>query len=190
MDNEENITLLQRKNQNSLDVMFYDKDILIEFTNTLYSHLQLMNSIDEYNFSRNSTDPLEHRFGFARARSKDVHTLTKFLYVIASSQKVGSQKFNSFNEQANQIKKRIYQSVTVEPRQDSVVYLEVDCVFDDLPLSPQKIAQYFLNVSGFNVDFFCENMNLIPFWLSEFLEQFCKEDIGNSRKLVTYSSLV
>ena len=152
MDNEENITLLQRKNQNSLDVMFYDKDILIEYTNTLYSHLQLMNSIDEYNFSRNSTDPLEHRFGFARARSKDVHTLTKFLYVIA--------------------------------------YLEVDCVIDDLPFSPQKIAQYFLNVSGFNVDFFCENMNLIPFWLSEFLEQFCKEDIGNSRKLVTYSSIM
>ena len=70
----------------SLDVTFYTKELLIEFTNTLHAHIQLMSTEEDYCFNRNSTTPLEHKFGFVRARSRDVNTLSKFLKIISTIQ--------------------------------------------------------------------------------------------------------
>ncbi len=44
-------------------LLFYSKQIVIEFINTLYSDIQLMHEIKPYAFRRNSTGPLEHKFG-------------------------------------------------------------------------------------------------------------------------------
>lgn len=55
LENEDEITLLRQKSKENVDVMFYDECLLIEFTNTLYSHIQFMNIEESYNFSSNST---------------------------------------------------------------------------------------------------------------------------------------
>lgn len=52
------------------DVTFYTFEILIEFCNSLYSHLQLMDQIDDCNFAAIDTGPLDHKFGLARVKSQ------------------------------------------------------------------------------------------------------------------------
>ena len=78
--------LKQKKRGDSLDVTFYTKQLLVEFTNTIHCHLQLMNSFGEYSFDRNSSMPLEHLFGRARVKAKDIHTLKKFIKNISQLQ--------------------------------------------------------------------------------------------------------
>ena len=85
--NKSNGNLKQRKNGESLDVTFYTKEILIEFTNNLHSNIQLMHSESNF-FSRNSSDPFEHKFGMSRVMGKNIPTLTGFIQVIAKSQAI------------------------------------------------------------------------------------------------------
>lgn len=72
LEEEDEITLLKQKNKENVDVMFYDECLLVEFTNTLYCHIHFMNIEENYNFSSNSITPLEHKFGFARAKPRDI----------------------------------------------------------------------------------------------------------------------
>ena len=81
-DNSE-INLKQKKRKDETDVCFYTNQLLIEFTNTIHSHMQLLNNLPDYCFDRNSSMPLEHLFGRARVRAKDIHTLKKFIDSVA-----------------------------------------------------------------------------------------------------------
>ena len=84
---KENDDLRQRKYGDVKDVTFNTIEILIEFCNTLYSHLQLMDNHNDYDFAANSTGSLEHKFGLARFKSHDINILTRFIAVISSFQK-------------------------------------------------------------------------------------------------------
>ena len=45
-----------------------------------------MHALNYFSFDRNSTTPLEHKFGSVRRRSKFVHTLNKFLIIVSQMQ--------------------------------------------------------------------------------------------------------
>lgn len=149
--------LPQRKYGDSLDVTFYSNDLLIEFTNTIHSHIQLMNIEDDYDSSRNSSIPLEHKFGFARGKSHDVHTLTRFLQVISATQGVSCEEttkiLKNFNAEAEKIKGRVdTHGTTFEKKnKDSFLYTVDEYNYEDLPYSPQSVARAFLFHAGFNV---------------------------------------
>ena len=76
--------LKKQKSKYNLDVTFYSEELLIEFTNTVHCNLFLMKILDSFEFNRNSTTPLEHKFGQARVRSKDINTLYKFVKTVAN----------------------------------------------------------------------------------------------------------
>ena len=148
--------LRQKKYADSLDVTFYTKELLIEFTNTLHAHIQLMSTEEDYCFNRNSTTPLEHKFGFVRARSRDVNTLSKFLKIISTIQSDAISIVNHVNEEADKIRGRSFpQSVVVEERiseSDDFVIQTEDSIDDDLPFSPQTVALSALLLAGFEVE--------------------------------------
>lgn len=74
--------LKQRKRDEDLDVQFYTNEKLIQFINTTHCHLQFMAYYGtSYCFDRNSTMPLEHKFGHTKISCKDIRPLTKFNYV-------------------------------------------------------------------------------------------------------------
>ena len=181
--------LRQRKNGENLDVTFYTKDLLIEFTNTLHAHIQLMHNVEKYNFNRNSSTPLEHKFAYGRAKSHNINTLTRFIHVISSLQGVETEKIlkevASFEEEADKIRGRFLRSgITVESKnEDSAVYAIDSEVEDDLPFSPQNVAKAFLLIAGFDVqvsdivdyeDAFC--------WTEYFLTNFI-DDEPEKRKI-------
>ena len=119
-------TLRQKKYKDQKDVMFYTNDLLIEFTNTIYCHLQLMTIIPSFSFDRNSTTPLEHKFGNARVRAKDRHTLAKFLKNVSIMQAIDTkQKLSELDsfQQDIQINGRTNSfGVTVESPDDEEIY--------------------------------------------------------------------
>lgn len=81
---------------------------MIEFSNTIYAHLQIMNNTNNYHFSSNSTGPLEHKFGYARVKSNDINTLSRFIKVISSIQKVQNEVEQIIMEfQFNQLKHQV-----------------------------------------------------------------------------------
>lgn len=167
----------QRKYGNSVDVTFYTKELLIEFTNTLHAHIQLMNTVPNYNFSRNSSMPLEHKFGFARGKSHDVHTLTRFLDVVSATQSISCEEtakmLKSFNAETEKIKGRVYTSITVEEKNEDSLMYTVDCeAGDDLPFSPQNVAKAVLYYAGFYVEKHEEHYGDIMCWLEFFLSEF------------------
>ena len=148
--------LPQRKYGESLDVTFYTKELLIEFTNTLHSHIQLMNVEDAYDSSRNSSIPLEHKFGFARGKSHDIHTLTKFLRVISATQSVSCEEttkmLKNFNDEAEKIRGRVntYGTTFEKKDMDAFLFKVSKNEIDDLPYTPQDVAKAFLFFAGFS----------------------------------------
>lgn len=40
-----------------------------------------MNKYENITINRDSTAPLEHTFGRARVRAKDIHTMNKFIHI-------------------------------------------------------------------------------------------------------------
>lgn len=159
LDNFDNVTLRQRKYGEAKEVTFYTNELLIEFTNTLYSHIQLMCTIEEFCFDRNGTTPLEHKFGYARCRAHDVHTLKKFLRTISCLQTVEEVKSSIFQIQNNAELVNIHcrtnsVGVSVEPADlDEDLFL----VFADdedggknFAYSPQTCAKAILAFAGFD----------------------------------------
>ena len=166
--------LRQRKHGDLKDVVFYTKELVIEFVNTMYSHLHLMSDIKDYHFSSNGTGPLEHKFGYARVKSHDVNTLSRFIYVISSIQTVENEdkkaKFIDFNKNADKIKGRINDfgvSVKTEGESNENEY------DDELPYTPQTVAKVFLSKAGFNIqaNWMIDEDDVI-YWTSFFLKQF------------------
>ena len=82
-----NEILNERKYKESIDVLPYSSDVLIEFSNSLFSILTIIEKYENVDVDRTSTDPLEHSFGRSRVRSKDLHTLTKFIQVVNEQNK-------------------------------------------------------------------------------------------------------
>lgn len=80
-----NITkkLNQKKSKVNLNVRFYTDNMLIEICNSLHCHMSLMGFIENYCFDRNTSMPLEHKFGLARVRSHDINTLRMFIKTVA-----------------------------------------------------------------------------------------------------------
>ena len=163
-DSEEQ-KLRQRKYLDDLHVSFYTNDLLIEMTNTLHSHIQLLHTLRNFSFDRNSTTPLEHKFGNARLRAHDVNTIKRFLRNISIMQSVDQlkevKKMTSFGD-----------TVTISGRQNSFgVFISEESrslketsVFDDqyvynetdsceVYYSPQAFAKSILCYSEFNVDY-------------------------------------
>lgn len=173
--------LRQKKYGENLDVTFYSREILIEFTNTLHSHIQLMNTEKNYNFSRNSSAPLEHKFGFVRGRSHDVHTLSRFIQVISSIQAVDCEStykdLCNFDAEVEKIRGRVSTTgITVERKDDNDIFLIDSSFVDDLPYTPQSVAKSFLIMAGFDIEeSSIYNYSDIFYWTEGFLTEFVDE---------------
>ena len=179
--------LRQKKYNDCLDVTFYSKSLLIEFANLLHSNIQLMNNEINFGVSRNGTEPLEHKFGISRIKSKNVNTLTRFIHVISSMQSFDSEltykQLRNFNEDVEKIKGR-----TASPNV-IVNKCDIDKMNIDLPFSPENVAKAFLSFSGFNV----ENNQKIDFdqiisWTEFFLSYFTNDDDSKKRKVLTLNT--
>lgn len=138
--------LKQRKNGEDLDVQFYTNTQLIQFINTTHCHLQFMAYYGtSYCFDRNSSMPLEHKFGATRISCKDINTLTKFIKTLADIDKYSS----TFHELKNQ---------NVNGRRNSFGVCVSDVNekemngFSTEDYNAKEIALAFLKKSGFDVE--------------------------------------
>lgn len=87
------IELNQKKRGEKIDLVFYVNSLLIEFSITIYSQIQLLKIEKKFSFNSNSSMQLEHKFGHALVRACDVHTLGRFIKTIA--------KFQTFEMEAD-----------------------------------------------------------------------------------------
>ena len=149
--------LKQRKTKENLDVAFYTKELLIEFTNTIVCHLQLMTIMSNYSFDRNSTTPLEHKFGNSRLRARDVHTLKRFIRNISLMQNSQSDVLKELKHFQKELKVpgRVNSfGVTVEKKD---LQFSGDVMLDGVDseqfmYSPQVFAKSVLAFSNFHPD--------------------------------------
>lgn len=173
--------LKQRKNGESLDVTFYTKEILIEFTNNLHSNIQLMHSESNFLFSRNSSDPLEHKFGMSRVRCKNIRTLTRFIQIIAESQAISCeqtyQQLCFLNDNIEDIRGRVF-------IHNSIVNITDKNAEDEFPYTPQKVAMAFLNIAGFEIEDLEKDIDCLEIvsWCAFFLSDFINSEADKKRK--------
>ena len=173
----------QRKRGDSLDVCFYTDEILVEFTNTIHCNLQLVHSLQEYSFDRNSTMPLEHLFGRARIKARNIHTLRKFIKnisdfqnfdVYTSNEKIAGRR-SSFGVSVNELSN--------ERNSD---YIDKDEIFSLHEYSARRIAFCSLYLGGFEkiseepvVD-----IDMTPiYWYTTVLEHLLLDDESKKAKL-------
>ena len=187
LENADEITLRQRKYGDDRSVMFYTNELLIEFSNTLYSHIQLMSTIDEFCFDRNSTTPLEHKFGLTRRRAHDVHTLQKFLRTVSSLQAVEQKSILQENEEICKIHCRVNSvGVSVEPADLDenlfLVFENDDNAAQNFAFSPQTCAKAILALAGFDFPYtqYIQPDEVID-WLFAYLSELV-DDIPTQRK--------
>ena len=67
-----------------------------------------------YSFNRDSSIPLEHKFGVARIRVKDVHTMKKFVKTISQFQSY-ENKWAKMESKENIPGRRSTFDVTIKP---------------------------------------------------------------------------
>ena len=113
----------------------------MEFTNILHCNIQLMSTVINFCFDRNSTTPLEHKFGQARVRAHDKHTLTKFLRTLSILQAVDTgnklAELDQF-QQDLQIRGRNNSfGVTIKNQNNDDIY----SVYDNDEYLPSKIIK-------------------------------------------------
>ena len=194
--------LKQRKWKGENDVLFYTKDILIEFTNTLHSHIQLMNTIPNYCYDRNSTTPLEHKFGNVRLRVKEKHTIAKFIQTIGILQSIEAQsqkltEFQSFQEDLKIHGRTSSFGVTVESKTtDENIYSIYD-EDDDRSLrseffyTPQAFAKSILLYAGFDVKYsdMIEPDDVINFGIDLLTELTGDQPMKRKQKRISMNSV-
>lgn len=174
-----NCDLKQRKYGDEKDAVFYTYEFLIEFINTIYSHMQLMNIINNYNFLSNGTGPLEHIFGLARIKSHDINTLSRFIQVISAYQTIENQyqinKMIKIDEDSEKIKGRVNNfGVSIK---DKKPFYQNGNFDDELPFSPQIVAKSILVKAGFPISSnWAIDEDDILYWTTFFLSQFAEED--------------
>ena len=199
---EENEQLRQRKYRENNHVTFYTNELLMEFTNTLLSHIQLMNVVDNYNFDRNSTTPLEHKFGIGRLRSRDAFTLQKFLRVISSFQVIEQKDavLNQLQQEEELIKiaKRTNSfGVQCEKQdEDELIYDAFADEEDEEALnfrySAQTCAKAVLLMAGFDVSYTNRiSIDEVLDWLYSYLMVFLPDnsDKEDQKKPISSSNI-
>ncbi|KAK8857386.1 hypothetical protein M9Y10_015791 [Tritrichomonas musculus] len=154
-----------------------------------------MNILPDFTFSRIGTEPLEHKFGYSRIKSRDISTLTKFIRVIALTQGIDNimavQKMNCFNDEVEKIHgKPNITDIKAEPRDENDELYSIGAPEDDdLLFAPQKIVLAMLSFAGFELNnIYCEKSDLIIQWLILFFEQL-SEDEPVKRKIKKALSL-
>ena len=158
LDQHDEIKLRQRKYKEEKDVVAYSTDLIIEFSNNLFSNINLMEKIENMNLDMNSTTPLEHTFGRARIKVHDIHTIQKFIRVIRFMNTKGHLRKI---EEINKIKGRTLSfGVTIEDRDKD------ECFFSS---TPQQISMEFIKLI-FNEDFDNDFSNMFSF--IEFIRDF------------------
>ena len=177
------MVLKQRKRDDDLDVQFYTNEQLIQFTNTVHCHLQFMAYYGtNYCFDRNSSMPLEHKFGSTRISCKDINTLKKFIKSLADFDKYST----TFHELQNQ---------TVNGRRDSFGICVSDVNENEMngfsteDYDAKEIALAFLRKSGFNVDInfdFNQRIN----WFHRVVQSLIENNDSTKKKSAKSNSLV
>ena len=142
-------TLRKKKYKCDLDLTFYTDSLLMEFTNTIFCNLQLM-SIKNFSFDRNSTTPLEHKFGNVRVRANDIHTIQNFLRIISMMQTV-----DQVRESDSKIRGRSNSFGVVVEDKESDDESWKETYFHYIP---QTFARCVLAYSGFDV----KSTGLVP----------------------------
>lgn len=134
--------LRERKYQDEKDVVPYTTQLLIEFTNCIYSNISLTTKYDNVDVDRVSTGPLEHTFGRSRVKCKNVHTINKFIQSVGE---INMQALNSTYNEIDQVKGRSLNfGVTFEDKnEDELLFAS----------TPQQIAYEFLCL----IDIYPEN---------------------------------
>ena len=182
LDSEEP-ELNQRKRGEKKDVTFYTSALLTEFTNTIHCHIQFLRLFPSVNLDRNSTMPLEHKFGQARVRARDVHKLSRFIKNIA--------QFQTFENEVNKIDdnekipgRRSTFGTTIN--KEEVFNHDKEIMSDIQKHSPITIASTILKFADFNVNEFDEDE---LYWFVELIEDITRDDMERkSRKeVVTWS---
>lgn len=142
-----------------------------------------MNILPDFTFSRIGTEPLEHKFGYSRIKSRDISTLTKFLRVIALTQGIDNitavQKMNCFNDEVEKIHgKPNITDIKAESRDENDELYSIGAFEDDdLLFAPQKIVLAMLSFAGFEINnIYCEKSDLIIQWLILFFEQLSEDE--------------
>ena len=189
-ENDE-VTLRSKKYKGDLHVTFFTRELLMEFTNTIHCHLQLMSTVKKFSYDRNSTTPLEHKFGQARIRAHDKHTLTKFLRTLSLLQAVNTgerlQELNKF-QQDLQIRGRTNSfGVTVENPEDDNIFSAYDDN-EEFSLENEKrytavaFAKAMLSLAGFDVQYSpMVDPETIMEWGIDYLTRMA-DDIPTKRK--------
>ena len=138
-DDCQNKTLKERKYGESIDVVPYTNELLIEFSNCLFSDINIIDNYQNVNVGRNSTRSLEHTFGRARVKVNNIHTLKKFIDTVAQ---MNDQIYKKTEEDIDQIKGRSsFFGVTFEDYEEPK---------EILTFEPQTVAIQFLNL--INID--------------------------------------
>ena len=153
LDECENVSLGERKYDSKIDVLPYTNELLVEFSNTIFSTINIIDEYENVYLNRNSTTPLEHTFGRARIKAHDIHTIKKFLKVVSE---MNQQKIKKTYNDMIQIKGRVSNfGVVVEDRDEPK---------DFFAYSPQDVSIQFLNfinIDSIEIIFFKYNSNII-----------------------------
>lgn len=139
--------LKQKKYGDDLDVRFYTEEQAIQLINTVHCQIQMMALYGNlFCFDRNSSMPLEHKFGQARIRSKDINTLSMFIKSIRDIE------IYSLNE------KNVPNDILVHCRRNSFGVNVSDSMeellneFSVNDFTPQSVSLCFLKMAGFKVE--------------------------------------
>lgn len=116
--------------------------MLIEFTNTIFSNLQLIEILNDFYLDRNSTMPLEHKFGMVRIRCKDINTFNKFKITLAEL-----QSYNLLNEGEKVEGRKSFFGCIVNKNRGE--FFDEDETFSVHDFSPKDIVDCVMKISGF-----------------------------------------
>ena len=161
LDGNSNKELLkQKKSFTDAHVRFYTDSLLQEFTNTTMCNIQLLKTHDRFSFDRNSSIPLEHKFGITRGKIKDAQTCSRFVASIAEVQSFENE-CNELKTDANIPGRKNSFGVFVSDDDPSGNYIDSEQYYPIEDYKPQDIALGMLALAGFNVDLDDEKMEAI-----------------------------
>lgn len=143
-----------------------------------------MEDLPCFSFDRNSSMPLEHKFGYARMKAHDVHTLKRFLRTVSTLQADQQYQFitqaKDTDEKSNDIVIRKRRSAVGAYVESKEVNQKVYCVFYDEnehKYTPQQVARSILIAAGFQLD---QNDEIIDIhdvlsWTFFLITEFCDD---------------
>lgn len=174
IDSQKGKILKQRKSADDLDVRFFTNEQLIQFLNTIHCHIQFMEKYGcYYCFDRNSSMPLEHKFGVTRIGCKDINTLSQFIKTLADIEKYATS-FRNLNENTKVNGRRNTFGITVSNFFEKEMN---EFSIDDF--SPEDVALAILHLSSFNCN--CKNdANQVISWFYHVVKNL---DSGIEQKL-------